>query len=109
MQFESANKGNIGMQIWLGKQYLGQSDQGRLEVQNTTSYLGGMSREQVGRAFSAMTLQELEELIVEVGEQLEESRNRKLSRRIDRAALPVPSSGEDNAIPATFSVEQSYE
>src|SRR6266853_2063596 len=26
MQFESANKGNIAMQIWLGKQYLGQSD-----------------------------------------------------------------------------------
>jgi len=26
MQFESANKGNITMQIWLGKQYLGQSD-----------------------------------------------------------------------------------
>ena len=26
MQFESANKGNITVQIWLGKQYLGQSD-----------------------------------------------------------------------------------
>src|ERR1700681_3423535 len=26
MQFESANKGNVTMQIWLGKQYLGQSD-----------------------------------------------------------------------------------
>ena len=26
MQFESANRGNIAMQIWLGKQYLGQSD-----------------------------------------------------------------------------------
>jgi hypothetical protein len=26
MQFESANKGNVAMQIWLGKQYLGQSD-----------------------------------------------------------------------------------
>src|ERR1700736_2547545 len=26
MQFESANKGNVIMQIWLGKQYLGQSD-----------------------------------------------------------------------------------
>lgn len=29
MQFESAQKGNITMQIWLGKQYLGQKD--RLE------------------------------------------------------------------------------
>src|SRR5512142_1202602 len=26
MQFESANRGNVVMQIWLGKQYLGQSD-----------------------------------------------------------------------------------
>src|SRR5579864_3374982 len=25
MQFESANRGNVVMQIWLGKQYLGQS------------------------------------------------------------------------------------
>src|ERR1700730_16860163 len=32
MQFESANKGNVVMQIWLGKQYLGQSDQGTLQV-----------------------------------------------------------------------------
>jgi hypothetical protein len=26
MQYESATKGNIAMQIWLGKQYLGQRD-----------------------------------------------------------------------------------
>src|ERR1700720_971612 len=32
MQFESANKGNVVMQIWLGKQYLGQSDQGIIQV-----------------------------------------------------------------------------
>ena len=32
MQFESANRGNVTMQIWLGKQYLGQSDQ-RTELQ----------------------------------------------------------------------------
>ena len=32
MQFESANRGNVAMQIWLGKQYLGQSDY-RTEVQ----------------------------------------------------------------------------
>ena len=35
MQFESANKGNVVMQIWLGKQYLGQSDQGTLQVRHT--------------------------------------------------------------------------
>ena len=32
MQFESANRGNVAMQIWLGKQYLGQTDKGALEV-----------------------------------------------------------------------------
>ena len=32
MQFESANKGNVVMQIWLGKQYLGQSDHVTSEV-----------------------------------------------------------------------------
>src|SRR3984893_13415101 len=32
MQFESASKGNVVMQIWLGKQYLAQSDQGTLQV-----------------------------------------------------------------------------
>src|SRR5216684_1825751 len=37
MQFESALKGNVTMMIWLGKQYLGQSDQGRLEVQQLPS------------------------------------------------------------------------
>lgn len=33
MQFESANKGNVTMQIWLGKQWLGQTD--KQEVENT--------------------------------------------------------------------------
>jgi len=32
MQFESANRGNVVMQIWLGKQYLGQSDHVTSEV-----------------------------------------------------------------------------
>ena len=36
MQFESANKGNVVMQIWLGKQYLGQSDQGTLQVRHAS-------------------------------------------------------------------------
>ena len=32
MQFESANRGNVVMQIWLGKQYLGQSDHVTTEI-----------------------------------------------------------------------------
>jgi hypothetical protein len=37
MQFESATKGNIAMQIWLGKQYLGQSDHLTNEVRRLPS------------------------------------------------------------------------
>lgn len=34
MQFKSANKGSVVMQIWLGKQYLGQSDKEQIETNN---------------------------------------------------------------------------
>ena len=37
MQFESANKGNVVMQIWLGKQYLGQTDHVTSEVRQLPS------------------------------------------------------------------------
>ena len=37
MQFESANKGNITMQIWLGKQYLAQSDYVTKEIHEVPS------------------------------------------------------------------------
>jgi hypothetical protein len=37
MQFESANKGNIAMQIWLGKQYLGQSEHVTSEIRRLPS------------------------------------------------------------------------
>lgn len=37
MQFESANRGNVVMQIWLGKQYLGQSDQITKEIRKMPS------------------------------------------------------------------------
>jgi hypothetical protein len=32
MQFKSAEEGNVTMQIWLGKQYLGQRDKAHYEV-----------------------------------------------------------------------------
>jgi hypothetical protein len=38
MQFEAANKGNVTMQIWLGKQYLSQSDHGLLEVRQASPF-----------------------------------------------------------------------
>lgn len=34
MQWQTAEKGNVAMQIWLGKQYLGQSDKIVSEVEN---------------------------------------------------------------------------
>ena len=37
MQFEAASKGNVVMQIWLGKQYLGQSDHLKSEVRQLPS------------------------------------------------------------------------
>lgn len=33
-QFESSDKGNITMQIWLGKQYLGQSDKNETKIES---------------------------------------------------------------------------
>lgn len=34
MQYDAAAKGNVGMLIWLGKQYLGQTDQPDLSAEN---------------------------------------------------------------------------
>ena len=62
MQFESANRGNVVMQIWLGKQYLGQSDYVRSDVRRVVSPL-------------EMSTEELKELIATMGggKTLEES------------------------------------
>jgi hypothetical protein len=49
MQFESANKGNIAMQIFLGKQYLGQSDHVVNEVRRLPS-LRDMTTEELRQA-----------------------------------------------------------
>ena len=38
MQFESASKGNVTMQIWLGKQYLDQTDHSINEVRKLPSF-----------------------------------------------------------------------
>ena len=54
MQFESANRGNVVMQIWLGKQYLGQSDHVRSDIRRVVSPF-------------EMTNDELQELIASLG------------------------------------------
>lgn len=62
MQFESANKGNVTMQIWLGKQYLCQSDHLTSEVHRVPS-----SRErtidQLNNFIRALTPEELHEAL----------------------------------------------
>jgi hypothetical protein len=37
-QWEAARKGNVTMQIWLGKQHLGQSDQGERDDREEVEY-----------------------------------------------------------------------
>lgn len=39
MQFKSAEAGNVTMQIWLGKQYLGQTDKQEMEVSNDRDFV----------------------------------------------------------------------
>jgi len=52
MQFESATKGNVVMQIWLGKQYLGQADRQLVDTR-------------VVRGLTDLTDEELQNLIGE--------------------------------------------
>jgi hypothetical protein len=52
MQFESATKGNVVMQIWLGKQYLGQADKQLVDTR-------------VVRGLTDLTDEELQNLIGE--------------------------------------------
>src|ERR1700704_4037634 len=54
MQFESANRGNVVMQIWLGKQYLNQSDHGTISLQKLPD-LNDMTTQQLGSLMAAMS------------------------------------------------------
>ena len=42
MQYDSAQKGNVTMQIWLGKQYLGQKDRSEVQTNTTTEKLDSL-------------------------------------------------------------------
>lgn len=42
MQYDSATKGNVTMQIWLGKQYLGQKDRSEVQTNTTTEKLDSL-------------------------------------------------------------------
>jgi hypothetical protein len=67
MQFESANKGNIAMQIFLGKQYLGQSDHVVNDVRRLPS-LRDMTSEELRQAIDEY-LSAFPELAAEVSAQ----------------------------------------
>jgi hypothetical protein len=45
MQFEAASKGNVTMQIWLGKQYLGQTDHAINEFRRVPLTLNELAEE----------------------------------------------------------------
>jgi len=87
MQFESALKGNATMMIWLGKQYLGQSDQGRLEVQRLPS-LDELSLPQLGRLLGRMSATDLRALIQQMGGRL--PNDEELGPTINHVALIPP-------------------
>ena len=87
MQFESANRGNVTMQIWLGKQYLSQSD----HVINTVRRVP---------SFDELTLEELGQLVAE-SSHLREPMPEEMP-------LPLPPAPSE-AIPVVFTVEPTGE
>ena len=55
MQLKSANNGNIAMQIWLGKQYLGQQDKQAVEIAEVDIYKDPLEMVFRGRTVSNPT------------------------------------------------------
>jgi hypothetical protein len=76
MQFESANKGNVTMQIWLGKQYLGQSDHVTSEVRQLPS-------------LRDVTSEELHELLIEYTRDSPELTAEVRALEAEYAAIPT--------------------
>jgi|SRR5215472_617284 len=84
MQFESANKGNVAMLIWLGKQYLGQREQGR-EV-NQPVAISELSAAQVRTMIEGYA-----GMVPDVREELEsiDASYRVVASSSERAVLPA--------------------
>lgn len=49
LQWESAKKGNVSMQIWLGKQALGQRDKHEIEAGESIAGLADVVKKAIGR------------------------------------------------------------
>jgi hypothetical protein len=103
MQFESANRGNVVMQIWLGKQYLNQSDHGTIALQKLQA-LPDMSPQQLGRIMAAMSSTDMGAIIEAMEAQLAGVTN--APREPSLPALPAPTS-HDHVVAATFTVESN--
>lgn len=58
MQFKSATNGNVTMQIWLGKQYLGQSDKQELTGKDGGAIEIDSAREQVASKLALLKRRE---------------------------------------------------
>lgn len=93
MQFESANRGNVVMQIFLGKQYLGQSDHVKSEVR-TLPALRDLSCEELEEVL-AEHLKQYPELAAEVGAYDAKYTVVEPVRSPRRAALPSPSGSDE--------------
>lgn len=93
MQFESANRGNVAMQIWLGKQYLLQTDKGALEVVSLPASQQAKA-EQLRSLLLDSSPEELNELIHAMEDRYGVLRS-ELEKHAPKAILP-----------ASYSVEQ---
>ena len=96
MQFESASKGSIAMQIWLGKQYLGQSDHSTTEVRQLPS-LRDLSSQELRQVLNDYVVQ-FPELAAEAAElDVEYSVVGSPAPVKPASALPAPATPSDNA------------
>lgn len=104
MQFESALKGNVTMMIWLGKQYLGQSDQGRLEIQP----LPAADESNLEQLITRMSPGELQEIISDLESLAGEYGLNRPAQPVKPAALVAARPGGDHVVvPASYTVERS--
>jgi hypothetical protein len=103
MQFESANRGNVVMQIWLGKQYLNQSDHGTIALQKLPD-LNDMTTQELGSLMAAMSSEELRAIVGVIEGQITQTTSGPFPRQTNLPALSAPKPSADQVVDATFLV-----
>ena len=106
MQFESANRGNVVMQIWLGKQYLNQSDHGTIALQKLPD-LNDMTTQQLGSLMAAMSSEELRAIVGVIESQITQTTSGPFPRQTNLPALPAPNPRPDQVVDTTFVVRSN--